>query len=233
MHFCPHELLIVSATGNKKLFISSSGLPRDKGTVALVPFLSLHFNHSLSLSHTHRITYSHTYSHTHTQTHTFPSCSAPHRRPYCLLWLIMHRLAPGFIFNPVFLHFSPAFSGFFLSFSLPFPAPTSSATVSSSGVRVGERVWVYVCVCSHHHRLLLCLLLLLLLLPQIVPPFLFVIFRFRQQHFGHRSSLLLYLLSCTCVCVCVRVSSRSPSSSDVIFCLLFSVCLHFCVCLCV
>lgn len=121
MHFCPHELLIVSATGNKKLFISTSGLPRDKGTVALVPFLSLHFNHSLSLSHTHRITYSHiqSHTHTHTQTYTFPSCSAPHRRPYCLLWLIMHRLAPGFIFNPVFLHFFPAFSGFFLLFFLP------------------------------------------------------------------------------------------------------------------
>lgn len=72
-----------------------------------------HFFLSVSITrpHTHRLTCTLTYNtptHTHTHTHSFRS--APYR-PYCLLWLIMHRLAPGFIFLLVlfcFLAFSLA-----------------------------------------------------------------------------------------------------------------------------
>lgn len=132
----------------------------------------------------------------------------------------MHRLAPVFIFNPVFLHFFHPPSHTISHFPRQLPP------LSSSGVRVGERVCVFSSSSFLSSRSS----------PSpsssIRSSFLFVIFFRFRQHLGHRSSLLLYILSCTCVCTfeCVYVGvCISP-----LLTLFFPVvqCLHFCVCLC-
>lgn len=139
----------------------------------------------------------------------------------------MHRLAPVFIFNPVFLHFFHPPSHTISHFPRQLPP------LSSSGVRVGERVCVCVIVCVFSSSSSLSSRSLPSPSSSNRSSFLFVIFFRFRQHFGHRSSLLLYILSCTCVCtfVCVYVGvCISP-----LLTLFFPVvqCLHFCVCLCV
>lgn len=199
--------------------MSTEGL-RDSRTssISFSPF------QSLPLSHTHAHTHT---DHTNTLSHRIVLHIVVLSSLLFALWLIMHRLAPVFIFNPVFLHFFP-----FRTLSSLYPI--SRVNFRHCHLPVWE--WVSVCVCvSASASVFSSSSSSSAPFPSssFFPPnrssFLFVIFRFRR-HFGHRSSLLLYILSCTCVRFCVYVSVCVSPALWRYFFLLFSVCISACAC---
>lgn len=138
----------------------------------------------------------------------------------------MHRLAPVFIFNPVFLHFFHPPSRTISHFPRQLPL------LSSSGVRVGERL----CVCDS-----VCVLIIIIFVFAFFAFAFFKSFLLFVRHLLPVPAALwppqlvitvyikLYVYVYVCVCVYVGVCI-SP-----LLTLFFPVvqCLHFCVCLCV
>lgn len=148
----------------------------------------------------------------------------------------MHRLAPVFIFNPVFLHFFHPPSRTISHFPRQLPL------LSSSGVRVGERL----CVCDS-----VCVLIIIIFVFAFFAfAFFFESFLLFVRHLLPVPAALwppqlvitvyiklyVYVYVCVCVCGCVYFPP-----SDVIFscCSVFAflrvlvcfICVYVCLCL--